>query len=376
MSIWDDPALLRAPKIFEADPTGIEGVNALFYEGLPWNGLGTRVFAYLGIPDIRSGESVPGMVLVHGGGGSALIPWVRLWTARGYAAIAMDTCGYISGGGHENHQRHAHGGPPGWGGFDQIDLPARDQWAFHAVADVLLAHSLLRSVPRVDPGRIGLTGVSWGGYLTCLAAAVDRRFAFAAPVYGCGFLNENSTWLDKFEKMGPDRTRRWVELWDPSAFLPRVRIPMLWVTGTNDFAFPLDSWQKSCRLPPSPRSLSLRVRMPHGHGGPGEGPPEIHAMAEALFRNGPGLPQIAHPRLEGSRIRAAFKSQTPIVQVELNFTTNPGPWLERHWESHPAELGVEEISAEVPAATTSCFLNLVDERGCTVSTEHVTFPSR
>lgn len=374
MKIWDNPALWQPPKTHGAASAGTAGISALFYDGLPCNGKGTRVFAYLGMPDTRGGERIPGMVLVHGGGGSALIPWVQLWTARGYAAIAMDTCGCISGGGYENHQRHRHGGPPGWGGFDQIDLPPEDQWAFHAAADVVIANSLLRSLPGVDPERIGLTGVSWGGYLTCLAAAIDPRFAFAAPVYGCGFLSENSTWLDKFEKMGPERTRRWVELWDPSSFLPFVRTPMLWVSGTNDFAFPMDSWQKSYLLPPSSRTLSLRLRMPHGHGGPGENPPEIHAMAEALFRNGPGLPQILHSALANSRLGAAFKSQTNIIQAGINFTADSGPWLERHWESLPVELGTEEISAEVPAAATACFLNLVDDRGCTVSTEHFTLP--
>ncbi|MCS6243430.1 MAG: acetylxylan esterase [Opitutus sp.] len=112
----------------------------------------------------------------------------------------MDTCGCISGGGYENHTRHADGGPAGWGGFGQIDEPIEDQWTFHAVSAVVRAHSLLRSFHQVDPARIGVTGVSWGGYLTCIAAGIDHRFAFAAPVYGCGFLTENSTWLGEFEK--------------------------------------------------------------------------------------------------------------------------------------------------------------------------------
>ena len=38
------------------------------------------------------------MVLVHGGGGTAFAEWVKAWTSRGYAAIAMDTCGQIPKG--------------------------------------------------------------------------------------------------------------------------------------------------------------------------------------------------------------------------------------------------------------------------------------
>ena len=57
-------------------------------------------------------------------------------------------------------------------------------------------------------------------------------------------------------------------------------MPILWVNGTNDFAYPMDSWQKSYRLPASPRTLCLRIRMPHGHGPVGENPEEwVRTMA-------------------------------------------------------------------------------------------------
>ena len=58
-----------------------------------------------------------------------------------------------------------------------------DQWVYHAVAAVIRANSFIRSLPDVDPERIGITGVSWGGFLTCIAASIDDRFKFAAPVY-------------------------------------------------------------------------------------------------------------------------------------------------------------------------------------------------
>ncbi len=52
---------------------------------------------------------------------------------------------------------------------------------YHAIAAVVLGHSLLRSLPEVNPGQIGITGISRGGVLTCAAAGVDNRFAFAVP---------------------------------------------------------------------------------------------------------------------------------------------------------------------------------------------------
>jgi cephalosporin-C deacetylase-like acetyl esterase len=87
---------LSEPPRVDADPEhSMEGVEAVFFEGVPWKGKPTRIFAYYGIPTTQPSEQVPAMVLVHGGGGSAFITWVKLWVSRGYAAIAMDTCGCI-----------------------------------------------------------------------------------------------------------------------------------------------------------------------------------------------------------------------------------------------------------------------------------------
>ncbi len=369
---WDIQALSAVPRVFDAPESGANDVKAIFYEGLPWKGKPTRVFAYYGIPKIEGKVKFPAMVLVHGGGGSAFIPWVRLWVSRGYAAIAMDTCGCVSGGGYQNHKRHEHGGPGGWGGFDQLDQPFEDQWTYHAVADVILANSLIRSFPEVDADRIGITGVSWGGYLTCIVAGVDSRFKFAAPVYGCGFLGDNSVWLGEFQKLGPEKARMWLERWDPSVYLPRVEMPVLWVDGTNDFAYPMDSLRKSYRLPRGPRTLATRVRMPHGHGGPGENPIEIHAMADALFAKGVPLARITKSGRDDRNVWVTAESAAPIRKAELNFTTDTGKWQDRKWQTMPATWDAKtgKGSAVLPETASVYFFNLIDNRDLVVSSEH------
>ena len=369
---WDMDALSAVPRVW-ADPNrSVEGVEAIFYEGLPWKGAPTRVFAYYGLPEAGPGEKVPAMVLVHGGGGSAFIPWVKLWVGRGYAAIAMDTCGCISSGGYANHPRHEHGGPGGWGGFDQLDRPVEDQWTYHAVADAILGHSLIRSLPEVDAERTGVTGISWGGYLTCIVAGVDHRFKFAAPVYGCGFLGDNSVWLDTFEKLGREKAGLWLGQWDPSQYLPQAQMPMLWVTGTNDFAYPMDSLQKSYRLPSAPRTLCLRVRMKHAHGGPGENPEEIRAMADAILKDGVPLAHVTSTGRHGRNVWVTFESRVPIVKAELNYTTDTGKWQERSWQTVPATLDADagKASAILPEDVTVYHFNLIDGRDLVVSSEH------
>ena len=376
--VWEVEALLRVPRTYPAPGFEAEGVEALFYDALPWRGQPTRVFAWVGIPDAPSGEKCPGIVLVHGGGGTAFHDWLRFWTSRGYAAIAMDLCGCVPesapippGG---QRPRHEHGGPPGWdASFKQIDEPIEDQWPYHAVADIALAQSLLAAYPQVDASRIGLTGISWGGYLTCIAAGVDSRFRFAIPVYGCGFLGDNSIFKPPLEALlGPERMRRWLDLWDPSVYLPNAKMPMLWVNGTNDFAYPLDSFQKSYRLPPGERTLSVQVEMPHGHP-PGQTPHEIRVFADSYLLASPPLPRITGQGVEGRRIWANFSSEVPVTKAELAYTRALGYWEDRKWHINEARLDRQSrrVEADIPPETTVCYLNLVDDRGCVVSTEHV-----
>jgi dienelactone hydrolase len=369
--MWNREELYNAPQTYPAAGFEEYGVQALYYDSVPWAGKPTRVFAWLGLPEVVPGSQAPGIVLVHGGGGTAFAHWVRLWTSRGYAAIAMDTCGCVPVGSYSNWQRHEQGGPPGWGGFDQMDQAPEDQWSYHAIAASLLGHSLLRSLPEVDETRIGVTGISWGGYLTSLLSGVDDRFAFAAPVYGCGHY-EDTVFAEGFAQAGEEALAHWLGLWDPSVTLPNMARPMLWVNGTNDFAYWMDAWQKSYRLPSGPHTLCLRPRMPHGHT-EGENPTEIHAFAESLVREGEPLVRVLDQGRERRRVWTHFDPQTPVVRAELNFTRDLGRWPDRTWEDLPATLDPQgTVTADLPEGTTVYYFNLFDDRDLIVSTEHVT----
>jgi|GEM_PF-2952786 len=81
------PPVFPAPKLTE-----LEGVKSVFFLGAPSHDRPTKVFAFYGVPKAKEGN-VPGIVLVHGGQGTAYANWVRLWNERGYAAIAFDHFG-------------------------------------------------------------------------------------------------------------------------------------------------------------------------------------------------------------------------------------------------------------------------------------------
>ncbi len=374
---FDLKALSKVPEVFLADDLQVEGVKSFFFEGPAYKGKATRVFAYYGVPKVgpsQTDEKLPAMVLIHGGGGTAFDRWVKVWNSRGYAAIAMDLCGCVPVGTYGKWKRHDHGGPAGWdASFTQLDDPIEDQWTYHAVSAVALAHSLIRSYPEIDSNRIGATGISWGGYLTCVVAGVDSRFKFAAPVYGCGYLGDNSVWLPRFEGLGKEKAALWLKQWDPSLYLSKAEMPLLWVNGTNDFAYPMDSWQKSYMLPKSPRTLCLRVRMPHGHGPAGENPEEIHIFANSILRGGKPLATITGQGVMTDEAWVTFKSEVPIVKAELCFTRSTGKWQDRPWETIPASIAANDsrVTAKLPTDAKVFYVNLFDDRQCAVSSQHV-----
>ena len=360
--------MLRVPGHSPAKEFQAEGVKGLFLEGLPWKGKPTRAFAWIGIPEHAPGEKVPAMVLVHGGGGTAFADWVRLWNKRGYAAIAMDTCGSVPGG--ELRPASAPrelGGPPGWGGFDQVDQPVEDQWTYHAVADVILAHSLLRARADVDDTRIGITGISWGGYLTCIVAGVDNRFRFAVPVYGCGFLGDNSTWkgtTGRHERALGQKVAK--TLGSVCVYLPGAKMPFLWVDGTNDFAYPLDSVQKSYRVTPGAHTREQQnCACPTATAVRAEDPEEIRTFADAILRGGKPLARIVESGAENGRVWTTYE-RGDVVKAELLFTRDSGAWTERKWKPpprHSTPVSDARVRPSSRGCATVSYLNLIDEQG-------------
>jgi dienelactone hydrolase len=362
---WNMAALEVPPKVTWGARTGL--VQEVFYQGELFNGKPTRVFAYLGRPVEGTGPS-PAMLLVHGGGGKAFKDWAEHWARRGYVALAMDTAGVGPNG------RLPDGGP------DQDDVTkfrnftnaeVQDMWTYHAVAAVVRGHSLLAVLPDVDANRIGITGISWGGYLTCIVAGIDSRLKVAVPVYGCGFLGENSCWKEtSLAAMTPDARERWLKCFDPSRYLRGVNCPILFLNGSNDFAYPMDSYRKSYELvSPALRTVSVKIRLPHGHiwtfG-------EVDAFVDSALRDGARLPRFGPPTISGTNVTASVASSAPLKKAELHFTTDGGAWQKRQWQTFPAALGKEAISALLPTnRPLVCYLSVTDERGLQVSTSHL-----
>jgi len=209
----------------------------------------------------------------------------------------------------------------------------------------VLAHSLVRSFPEVNPEATGLVGTSWGGVHACAAAALDPRFKFIVSVYGGGAM--------------PDKNG--LPWWDPTHFLSQVRTPFFWIIGPEDGCFPTRNWQKSVSLTPGTAGACLVVKLGHSDGG--QTYPVIARIADRMLRGGTGLPKLGKLDLRGREVSVKVTAVKPLVRADLCYTTERGDCTKRAWQTVPATLAAGTVTATIPEHAAAFFLNVYDEPG-------------
>ncbi|MDA7666035.1 alpha/beta fold hydrolase [bacterium] len=368
---WDVGALTsNVPEVRWLDGDSPRKVRPLTYSGDTYQRVATRVFAWYASPATlgtqSEKQSFPGIVLVHGGGGKAFSKWAELWAKRGYAAIAMDLAGCG-----EDGKRLSDGGPGQTDAekFGVIDNPLKDRWTYHAVGNVIRAHSLLRSFEEVKGQKTALTGISWGGYLTCLVSGLDQRFSMTMPVYGCGFLRDNSVWVEsQFSKMAKEDADRWHSFWDPSRYLGAATMPVMFLNGTNDFAYPMDSYAKTCDLVTSEKNYSIQLKMPHGHLFEF---PEFFGFVDQYVLGTTPMAVVLRPSLSDGKLTTTVKAATELVSARLHYTTGSHHKnKEREWVTVALDLNGKAISGDAPPTeATVWYVDVRDDRNLLVSSE-------
>ena len=137
----------------------------------------------------------------------------------------------------------------GSSGFGREFVHADDlHGRYEAFADVLAAAQHLVDAGIADPGRVAVTGRSYGGYLT-LASLAFSPGVFTAGVDICGmsdlvtFYRDSEPWIAAaaVSKYGhPERDRALLEDISPLASAHRIDAPLLVVHGEHDTNVPLN----------------------------------------------------------------------------------------------------------------------------------------
>jgi hypothetical protein len=366
-TIWDVPDIYKIPAYKTVSRDSAIGV---IYQGLLYKGKLKNVYAYYSSPGILAGDetkdhNLPAVVLVHGGGGTAFKNWAIMWAKKGYAAIAMDLRG------NDGTKKHIEGGfdePGSLTPYFTITPGLNEQWMYQAAADVIMAHNLIRSFKGVDSNRTALTGISWGGVISCLLAGVDNRYKAVVPVYGCGFLFHNSAMLKDLNKLSITDKETWIRQYDPSQYLVRAKMPLLFINGTNDGNFFLDSYAKSYRLVKN-RTLSIKIGLKHNHSY-GWGNEEIFYFVNSYLNKTAPLPKLGPAIKKGRLMTSKITASVPVDKAYLNYTRDTTSiWQNKKWGSTEINLKNKQfIATELPPGITAWYFSITDKRRLQVST--------
>ena len=198
---------------------------------LHWESGGATVQGWLLPPrNVEPGRRYPLVVSVHGGPSSASTPgWPARWNAvlpsQGYFLFLPNPRGSY---GHGEAFTRANVKDFGHGDFADI-MKGVDE--------------VVKSAP-VDPDRLGITGWSYGGYMTMWAVTQTNRFK--AAVAGAGIVNWQSYY-------GQNRIDRWMvpffgaSVYDdpevyarssPITYIKKVKTPTLVLHGDRDSEVP------------------------------------------------------------------------------------------------------------------------------------------
>ncbi len=332
---------------------------------------GNTVFCYVGIPENASEtEKVPGVVLVHGGGGTAFYEWVNFWVARGYAAIAMDTEGMMPGAQSTIDSAvrvpsiKKHG--PANTAFADYQSPVEEQWAYHGICAVISSNSFLRSFKEVDEGRIGITGISYGAFLTWQAAAYDDRYVFVAPVYGSPEQKEGDT---EFGKIMRDKDGAIGKLWDDGKILEGNKTPFLWYNGNKDRFFSVPATSASDKITEQ-STISLKYNLAHGHTVGGLQAQEVFAFADQICLNEKGLIKVlAQPAKDRFAMEIAVPQGVNVERVTAFYTLDTVFNENTSWKFSNGGYENGIAGAALPGNAKAFYIVAEDDRGFEVSSQ-------
>ena len=276
--------------------------------------------------------------------------WAKGWLQRGYAVAVVD-------------------GSAGTDGFDATGGDEHEHWIYRTVARTIRARTALGRREGVNATAIGVTGIGKGGVVSCLAASVDSRFAFAVPVYACGFLRDHSTLLEDCRRNGTDLA--WTECWDPSSYLPQARCPFLWLNGSSTVEAPIDSLAKSAALVKD-SVLSVIMRKYNQHVS-GMDSPEIFAFADHVARGGRDVVRFLSLDKVGDEVFVRFDAGgRKIARAEVIWTPHMDlDWKDRWFRPQEikdfnASLGV--LKATVNPSASLWYVSLTTDEGLVFAT--------
>ncbi|MCX5662723.1 MAG: prolyl oligopeptidase family serine peptidase [Planctomycetota bacterium] len=306
------PGTLRRAVPFDVQAHDGLSIETAFLEFEDRFGRPVRLYAARCFPPEGAASGKLPLVVHQPGGGQTVFPSDLTFLARhGFAAASFDW----QVGAFDHDPKRKSLWPEGvrnqGEGIERVEqaiLPLAIQ-SCGVVIDWMTQH------PKVDADRVGVVGISWGGYLTWAVNAHETRLKAAVPVFGCGGLWEFGRPLHTASKGAA--LAAWRSQWDALALASRQISPVCWISSTNDFFGYHASANALLDQLAVPHRRSCDPNNNH-HVGPGES-----ALAVAWLKHylAGGLAVANEPALRDDlAINAHDTKDDPIVERQVWWT--------------------------------------------------------
>lgn len=423
-ALWGDfdptkePLVAEVTKEWEQD--GIVCRVVRYHIGV-FKGKPATMAAFYAFP--KGAKALPGLMHIHGGGQSASLATVVTDAKRGYASLSLNWGGnkmsFADGKVYDglntdwgaldathppqrNKVNHFAGGTkPDAFTLDPVESPRNDNWFLVTLA-ARRGLTFLESQPEVDPDRLGVYGHSMGGRLTTQLTGIDQRVKAAVP--SCG--GSGDLTAGSFEMPGGTRSKATpLELATTSEnpYITRLRVPVLWLSPTNDFHANMDNMAWNWRNVPDPLlRLSVSPHFNHRHedasaltqhlwfethlkGMKGLIPQPAPEIEVKVGRRLPSETKLPHRQLPvtpsetepsyGLEITVFLPTNLPATKVRLFWSQDPHP-LTRFWRHIDLDAPSADLLKRPGGDRIHCYLNSeVDPDRPLFAYAHVYFPN-
>jgi len=211
------------------------------------------------------GRSYPMIFKIHGGPhgayGNVWFDQFQMLSAAGFFVLYTNPRGSTGYGHAYTYATKDH-----WGEVDKEDYLGGVDAALAKYSDI-------------DPKRVGISGGSYGGYMTCWLTATTDRFAAAAAAriivnWESWYGMSDAQGLTEYEFSGtPWETRETYRRLSPISYVEHVTAPTLILEGENDWRTPMgegEQWFMMLRKRKVPAELVRYPRSSHGLSRTGE----------------------------------------------------------------------------------------------------------
>ena len=201
------------------------------------------ISGYLAYPTgAKSGDNLPGILLMHGGGGAAIsmVSSGMKMAAKGYVVVSVDEPGVANPLSNVTDTSSGSWLEIGYGAHRMrmsIDgeINVKASTLYTATATAIRAFSILYNSPLVDNTKLGLTGMSWGGYLTTyLTGALGSMVEAASSCWGCGFFEEEGNFDTELKALPKDEYDAFIKYLDAGRRADNAKANFFLGAANND----------------------------------------------------------------------------------------------------------------------------------------------